>query len=127
MSKSNWLENSILKDLYGSGASTVYLALYSTSPGDSDSGTELSGGGYARKALTPGTHLTVSGNTATNPSAITFNESTGSQGTAAHFGLRTAATGGNLLHYGALSPSQNINAAGITLEIPANSLEITED
>lgn len=127
MSKSDWMENAILNDYYGSGAATVYVALYSDDPGEDDTGTELSGGGYARLALTPGTDITVSGNTATNPAALEFVESTGAQGNAAYFGLRDAATGGNLLHSGAMDPARNVDAAGITVRVPANSLTITED
>lgn len=129
--KSDYLEQHFLTALYGGGTftepATVYLALYSTDPGDVDGGTELSGGGYARVALDPGTDLTVSGNAMTNPAEIAFAESTGAQGTAAFFGLRDAATGGNLLHYGALSPARAIDAVGIVLRIPANDLDVTED
>ena len=131
MSKSNYLEAHLLGALYGGGTftepSTVWLALYSSDPGETDSGTELSGGGYARLALTPGTDLTVSGNTATNPADIEFAESTGAQGNATHFGLRDAATGGNLLHSGAMSPTRNVDASGITVRVKANQLQITED
>lgn len=131
MSKSNYLENHFLDALYGGGTftepSTVYLALFSSDPGEAGSGAELTGGGYSRLALTTGTDITVSGDTASNPSDIEFPESSGSQGNAAYFGLMTASTGGNLLHYGQLSPARNINAAGIVLRIPAGDLEITED
>lgn len=131
MSKSNYLENHFLDALYGGGTftepSTVYLALFSSDPGETGGGTELTGGGYARLALTTGTDITVSGSAATNPADIEFPESTGTQGNAAYFGLMTAATSGQLLHYGSLSPARNINAAGIVLRIPAGDLDITED
>lgn len=127
MSKSTWMENDVLNTYYGAGAATVWLALYSSDPTDADSGTELSGGGYARLELTPGTDITVSGNAATNPNDLEFGESAGSQGNAAYFGLRTASTGGNLLHHGALSPARNVDAAGIVIRIPAGDLDITED
>jgi hypothetical protein len=129
--KSNYLENHFLEALYDAGTftepSTVYLALYSSDPTDADTGTELSGGNYARQALTCGTHITVSGNAATNPADIEFPFSSAAWGNAAYWGLRTASSAGSLLHYGALTPARNVDSSGIQVVIPAGDLDITEE
>ena len=51
---SDYLENKVLDHTLATTAytapSAVYVGLYTSSPGDDDSGTEVSGGSYARQA-----------------------------------------------------------------------------
>ena len=132
MSKSNAYENLILDHTLGGVTYTppanIHVALYTVSPGEDDTGTEVTGGSYARVSTT---------NDATNwPAAvdgskqngteISFPTPTDSWGTVTHFGLRTAATGGTLLYYGALDTPQAI-ASGNIVRFPVGSLTITED
>ena len=53
---SNYLENAIidavLRNTSYTSPTTVYVGLFTTDPTDADSGTEVSGGSYARTAVT---------------------------------------------------------------------------
>ena len=55
---SNYLENAlinaVLRNTSYTSPTTVYVSLYTTDPTDADSGTEVSGGLYARTAVTFG-------------------------------------------------------------------------
>jgi hypothetical protein len=101
----------------------VYLSLYTSNPDEDDSGTEISGNGYARIAVD---FNAASGGSATGPDAVKeFTASGGSWGTVTHFGLHDASTSGNLIYYGALTASKTI-ADGDTLRFAADSVTITE-
>lgn len=107
---SNYLENKALDHVLGTTSFTapaaVYIALYTASPTDADSGTEVSGSGYARQACA---FSAASGGVASNSAAETFTASGGNFGTITHIGIRDASTGGNLLFWGALPVSRTIN------------------
>ena len=143
MSKSNTQEIGYLKLLYqninmanigdASGLQpsaidgSVYIALYTTDPTESDTGTETIYTSYARVAVVRSVvGWTVSGNTCTNASTITFPTSTGGTETVTHFGIRTAITGGDLIHYGALTSSLLITN-GITPKFNGGYISIIED
>lgn len=90
----------VLRGVTYSPPSTVYMALYTSNPGDDDTGTEVSGNGYQRQ---PVTFSAASNRQIVNSNQVEFPEATGPWGTITHFGLRDAETGGNLLFYGALT------------------------
>ena len=117
---SNYLEAQI--GLYwlqgGAGAAaapaTVYVALYTVTPTDaSASGTEVTGGSYARVAVTtsaanfPGP--TTNDGTFTNGAAITFPAPTANWGTVVAIAIYDAATVGNELFWGALTTNKTVN------------------
>lgn len=60
---SNYLENAllnaVLRNTSYTSPSTVFVALYTSDPTDAGSGTEVSGGSYARKSVTFGSPLTA--------------------------------------------------------------------
>lgn len=89
---SNYLGDSIFTDIDGG-----YLALYTTNPNADNSGTEVTGGSYAREQIT----LQGTGNTRTNDAEIRFADLAADNVT--HYGILDASSGGNLLVYGALS------------------------
>lgn len=126
MSFSNYLENKVLDHVFGGVAytapATLYCALFTSDPGETGSGTEVSGGSYARRTIA----FTVTGNAASNTSAVEFPTATGSWGTITHAAVYDASTAGNLLAYGALSTSKTI-ASGDVLRIPAGDFDITLD
>ena len=105
--------------------STVWVALYTTNPTAADSGTEVSGGGYARQQAVFSAP-SVSGDVAVvqNSAAITFPQLTASAGTAAFVGLRDAFNGGNLLFFEAL-PTAILLAQGYTPYWAAGELKVT--
>jgi hypothetical protein len=124
---SDYLENEILDHILGTGSYTmpasVYVGLSTGSFNDDNSGTEISGSGYARVAAT--FNAAASG-TADNSSAIQFSAATGSWGTISHFGLFDASSGGNLLIHGAFTTAKTI-ASGDILKIDAGDLDISAD
>ena len=122
---SDYLENEILDHILGTGAytmpTTVYVGLSTGSFGDDNSGTELTGNGYARKSISFGA---ASSGAASNDAAVEFAAATGSWGTVSHFGLFDAASSGNLLIHGALTASKVI-ATGDILKIAIGDMDIT--
>lgn len=128
MSKaSNYLENAILNHFFRNTSTTspttVYIALYTSDPTDADTGTEVSGGSYARQAVT---FSAPSNGVISNSSTITFPVATANWGTITHFGIRDASTGGNLLVYGAFETAKTINA-GDQLIINPGDLQVIAD
>ena len=90
-------------------ATTLYIALSTTSPNINGTGvTEPSGGAYARVAVannkTNWSTSTVS--TLSNNNNIEFPESTANWGTITNVCVYDAATGGNLLYFSALTASR---------------------
>lgn len=122
---SDYLENEILDHILGTGAytmpATVYVGLSTASFNDDNSGTELSGSGYARVAAT---FSAASGGTTSNSAAVEFAAATGSWGSISHFGVFDASTAGNLLIHGAFTTAKTI-ATGDILKISAGDLDIT--
>ena len=122
---SDYAENELLDHLLGTGSftmpSAVYVGLSTASFNDDNSGTELSGNNYTRKAITFGA---ASSGTASNNAAVEFNAATGSWGTVSHFGIFDAASSGNLLIHGALTASKVI-ASGDILKIAVSDMSIT--
>ena len=122
MSLSNYLENAlinaVLRNTAYSSPATVYVALYTTDPGEDGSGTEVSGGSYARQAIT---FAAPTNGVSSNSAVITFPFATASWGTVTHFGILDASTGGNLLFYGALGASKAVTS-GNTIVVPISAI-----
>lgn len=102
MNISNWLSaallNATLRNTAFSSPATVYLALYTSDPTPADTGTEVTGGGYKRMPITFAAPALENGKqTAKNSADVEFPIATADWGLVTHIGLRTAATGGNLL------------------------------
>ena len=125
MSFSNYLENKVLLHVFGATSytapATLYVGLFTSDPGEAGTGTEVSGGSYARQTIT----FTVTGASAANTAAVEFPTATASWGTIT-YGAIYAVSGGNLLASGALTTSKTI-ASGDVLRIPASSFTITLD
>jgi hypothetical protein len=121
---SNYLENALinatLRNTSYTSPTTVYLALYTSDPTDADTGTEVSGGSYARQAITFGA---PSNGVSTNSAAIEFPQAGGSWGTVSYVGIRDASTAGNLLFHTALDASKTI-ATGDVFRIAIGSLSV---
>ena len=122
---SNYLENALinatLRNTSYTSPTTVYLALYTSDPTDADTGTEVSGGSYARQSITFGS---PSNGVSTNTAAIEFPQATGSWGTVSYVGIRDASTSGNLLYHTALDASKTI-ATGDVFRVAIGSLSVT--
>lgn len=123
---SDYAENLLLDWLMTTGTATRptawYLALFTSSPNDDASGSEVSGNGYTREAVT---FDAASGGSTSNDGLITFGPASGGNwGTITHFGIFDASTNGNLLWHGALSASRVVND-GDSIQVPVGNLTLT--
>ncbi len=121
MPKSYYLDNTFLAIALIQGP-VIYVAIFTTSPGPSGGGVEVSGGGYGRQTVTFGT---PSNGQTVSTEAVIFPIATGSWGTITSFGLYDASSGGNLLYYGNLSTPRTILASD-QIQFPAGQLICTE-
>ena len=99
--------------------SNVYLALYSTAPTATAAGTELSGDGYAREAVS----FTVSDGVASNSADIEVGPATADWVTVTGWAITDASTSGNQLYVGTFNVTQTIRD-GRTLTIRSGDLDI---
>lgn len=97
----------------------TYLALFTTDPTAAGTGTEVTGGSYARQSISMAT--ATSTGTITSDAAITFTALPTAAVT--HYGIYDASTGGNLLLYGAL-PSSVIVNSGEQISFPTGNLDL---
>jgi len=100
-----------------------YVALYTAAPSDSGGGTEVSGSGYSRQAVTFAA-ATSPGGTTSNTGDITFTAAGGDWGTLTHIGIHDASSGGNLLWHGAMTASKTV-ADGDTLQFSTGNIDLT--
>ena len=128
-SLSNLAEDLVLDWLFTTASATRptawYVALYTVAPGEGGGGTEVSGGSYARVAVT----FTVSGTaptTASNSVAVEFAAATGNWGTIVAAAIFEALSGGNMLAYGDLTAPKAIDS-GDVLRFAIGEIDITLD
>jgi hypothetical protein len=142
---SDYLENKIvdwlLRGQTFTPPATIYVALFTTNDNDANSSAvEVSGGSYARVAVTSslsnwagtqgsGTTVASSGTSGTtsNNNTITFPAPTANWGTITGVGIFDASTAGNLLFYGALSQSKTVNSGDAAPNFPAAALSVQVD
>lgn len=117
----------------GLDASNMYIALFTAAPTDSTTGTEVTGGSYARVAVdrTGTGFAAATGTTATtNPSGtVTFPTATADWGTVVAFGICKSLAGAlstDLVFWGSLTTNKAVNS-GDTASFAAASLSITAD
>ena len=95
---SDYLENAVLNHVFRNSAltspTTTYLALYTAAPTDAGGGTQVTGAGYARQAITFGA---PSSGAIANTSAVSFTATGGNYGNVVAVGIFDASTAGNLL------------------------------
>mgnify|MGYP001119261428 FL=1 len=110
---------SILNTSLRSG--TYYLALFLTDPTASGTGTEASGGGYARKVISFDAPSLVAGKQQVkNTDAVDYGVITADIGTVSYWGIFDSQTGGNLLWFGSFARGKNvINGDAITVNAGA--------
>lgn len=122
---SNYLENALINGTIRGSSYTaptdVYVALYTSDPTDADTGTEVSGGSYARQIVT---FAAPSNGASVSNADVTFPQATASWGTIGWIGLRDAVSGGNLLYHTALDASKTIDT-GDVFKINSGNLSVT--
>ena len=124
---SNYLEDKlldhVLRNVSYSSPTTVYVGLFTSDPTDAGSGTEVSGGSYARQTLSVSA---ASGGIVTSSADVTFPQATANWGTISHIGLLDALTSGNLLMHTPLTTAKLIENGDI-LKISSGNLSVTLD
>ena len=106
----------------GTGPATLYVGLFTVTPADAAGGTEVTGGSYARVAVTSSlanwagtqaaastTASTGTSGTTSNNGTITFPAPSANWGTVVAAGIFDAATAGNLLAWGPVTPNKTVN------------------
>jgi hypothetical protein len=88
---------------------------------DDNSGTELSGSNYSRKAVT---FAAASGGSISSNAAVEFDAASGSWGTVSHWAIYDASSSGNQLFHGSFTTGKAIGSGDI-LKIASGSLTIT--
>lgn len=119
----NWVIDHMLRAQAFTPPATIYVGLFTVAPTDAGGGTEVSGGGYARQAVTLSA---ASGGATSNSATITFPQATANWGTVVAAGLFDAVTAGNLLAWNNLTQSKPVNT-GDTFQFFAGDLDITVD
>lgn len=123
--------NAIAEAAFGgvsySGEATYYAALIIGASTGLSGGTEVSGGSYARVAVT--NNQTNFGSAASgvvlNDVAITWPQSSASWGSINCVRLYDASSGGNIKFGAIIDPTLTVDAGGITPSIPVGSLSFT--
>lgn len=127
MAKSNYLEqqllNHVLRNVAYTPPAAVYVGLYTAPPTDAGGGTEVSGGSYARQAVT---FSAPSPDSSSNSVQVTFPTATADWGDIVAFGLFDAVSAGNMLYYTALSPTRTV-LTNDQLRFIVGALVVTED
>lgn len=124
---SNYAEKLLLDFLMTASTATRpsarYLALFTSDPAEDGSGTELSGDGYSRQAVTFD-DASSPGGTTQNSNAPSFTASGGNWGTVSHVAIFDADTAGNMLWYGPLDTSRVVND-GDTISFAIGDIDLT--
>ena len=130
MAKSESYSNDVLDALFGSGSpATLYVGLYTSAPNsDGTGGTEVTGGSYARKAVTNNNtnFPDAVSRQKSNANSIDFVTPTANWGTVVAVGIFSALSGGTPLYFGNLVTPRTINN-GDAFGFAATQLVITEN
>lgn len=141
---SDYWENKVVDHLFRATAytapATLYVGLSTAACSDTGFGTEVSGGDYARVAVTSattawnGTHGTTTGassgtnGTISNASPITWASApTANWGVVTHFFIADASTSGNIVVCSALTASKTINNGDAAPSFAAGALTFQID
>lgn len=139
----DYLENAIIDWLWrGQAAPTLgaslHIALFTSATTEAGGGTEVTGGSYARVAVTRSlanfagtqsagstTASTGTGGATSNNNAITFPAPTANWGSITHFAVFDAASGGNMLIHRALTQAKTVNNGDAAPSFAAGALGFT--
>jgi hypothetical protein len=129
-SKADYFELEVLKWATGQvndlgTACTPYVALYTVAPTDSTSGTEVTGGSYAR-VDSSGDWAAPSAGSVSSNAEIAFTQASADWGTVVAFSIMDAVSGGNMLYWGDLTASKTVSN-GDTFKFPSGDITLTED
>jgi hypothetical protein len=129
----DFLELELLDHVFGAAAytapATLYVALYTATPSDTGGGTEVTGGSYARVAVTNNAtnFPAAAAGAKANGTAITFPSPTANWGVVVAFAILDAASAGNFLCWGAITPNKTVNNGDPAPSFAIGDLDITLD
>jgi hypothetical protein len=131
---SNYLENKILDHVLKNTAYTqptgLYLGLFTNTSGNAATNLEAgtltdevstSGTAYARKSIA---FNAASSGTSISSATVTFDAATASWGTITHVAIMDNSTGGQVLFWGAVTTSKQIDT-GDTFQVTSGNLTIS--
>ncbi len=122
---SNYLENALINGTIRgttyTAPATVYVGLFTSDPTDAGSGTEVSGGSYARQSAS---FAAPSNGASVTNADITFPQATGNWGTVGWIGIFDSLTTGNLMYHTALDAAKTIETGDI-FKIASGNLSVT--
>ena len=122
---SNYLENALINGTLRATSYTaptnIYVGLYTSDPTDANTGTEVTGGSYARTLVTFGA---PSNGVSLNNIAVEFPQCTTDWGSVGWIGILDASTSGNLLYHSPLDIAKTISTGDI-FKIAIGSLSVT--
>ena len=124
----NAVLNMYLRGVNYTAPTAPYIALYTSDPGETGTGAEVSGGSYARQQLTfssPASAGATGSKTETSADAV-FPAATAAWGLITHAGICDAQTGGNILYYAELTTPRTV-IAGDQFNFKAGNISVTED
>lgn len=141
---SDFLENKLIDHVFRATAysapATIYIGLSTSACSDSSFGTEVSGGSYARVAVTSNTTnwagtqsagstaaSSGTGGTTSNNGTITFPAPTGNWGSVTHVTFGDASSAGNLLFCVALTVAKTVNNGDAAPSFAAGALTMQID
>lgn len=124
---SSYLSNKVMLHVLGKTdfvkPTNLYVALFTTAQVAAGTGTEVTGGSYARVTVAPSA-FSVTNNVGSNNADITFPTPVASWGTVVAAGIYDAATGGNLLAFGDLTVQKTIATDDI-IKFASGNLTVT--
>lgn len=138
----DYLENKLIDAMFRGQSftmpATIYVGLHTSACSDSSVGTEVTGGSYARVAVTSSlanwagtqsagstTASSGTGGQTSNNAAITFPAPTANWGTVVSFGLYDASTSGNMLICQTLTTPKTVNSGDSSPSFSAGALTVT--
>lgn len=130
---SDYLEVNLRKHIFRTGSFTkpaaLYVSLHTGALADDASGTEVSGGSYARIQRDPGdanwSAPDSTGGVTANVAEILFPTPTADWGTVTWAGVWDALSGGNLIARAQLGTSKTVNNGDAAPKFPAGTLIFT--
>lgn len=132
MSLTDAVEIDLLKAFVGKATTifattviTPHIALYTTAPTESTTGTEVSGSSYARQSTPSASWPTPAAGSVSNTTAVLFPASTGSGYTVVGAGLCDALAAGNILRYASFTGI--VIAVGDQVNFPIGAITFTMD
>ena len=132
MNASTFLGSAVLNHFFRNQPQTptaqLFVALYISDPTDDNVGTEIAGGAYVRQQIAFTAPVKPAGEKTqiSNSAEIRFPVASADWGTISHFGIITAATGGNLLAHAAV-PVPKIIENGDEAKFNVGTLTIKMD